>query len=153
MLPAHTSHGIEEYLWDSSDTYNGSDIDPNEPIGDIDMEILGLNSNSNGRYCTFHAVCGDHVRVGDVLWLVETVEGHLEDAVKLVKIMDGVEGCTVVFIRCLQINLPIVRRNINNFCIVKELYNNLKNTYKRTKSHCNIGMAGVVLLNEIDRNV
>jgi hypothetical protein len=152
----NNNSNVEEVSWDSSDADNGSDIDEDEPIGDVDLEIVGLNSHSNGRYCSVHAVCGDHVRVGDVLRLVETVvtvDGHLEDAVKLVKITDGGEGCTVAFIPRLQINLPIVRRNINKFCVVKELYKNSTNTYKRTKSHRHIGMAGVVLLNEIDRNV
>jgi hypothetical protein len=143
----------EESLWNDSDTDDGSDIDPNEPIGDVQLEVVGLNSSSNGRSCTVHSVCGCSVRVGDVLRLIGTtvtVDGRLEGAVKLVKIVsDGVEGCVVAYIPRAQLDTPTVLRNVNGFCMVKELYQNRKFQWKREKSH--LGMAGVVLLNEIPR--
>jgi hypothetical protein len=125
-------HDLVEMLMDSDksqDTNNSSDIDPNEPISDTDLEIVGLFSNSNGCCCTIHTMCGNHVRVGDVLQLpktVVTIDGHLEDAVKLVKIKDVADACTVAFVPQLQVCLPIVLFNINHFCIVKELYSNSK---------------------------
>jgi hypothetical protein len=104
---------------------NGSDFDPNEPIGDIDLEIVGLIANNNGRSCSIHGCCGSELIVGDLLHLKETivmVEGRDEEyAVKLVRIDDGVEVCTMAFVPRLQLNLPIVRRNIGHFCVVKEL--------------------------------
>jgi hypothetical protein len=151
-------HDPVDTLMDSDSsvaTDNGSDIDPNEPIGDTDLEIVGLYANNNGRSCTIHTMCGDHVKVGDVLRLVKTVvtiNGHLEDAIKLIKIIDGADACTVAFIPRLQVRLPIVLRNINHFCVVKELYSQSTNSYKRQKLHRNLGMAGVVLLNEIPIN-
>jgi hypothetical protein len=101
--------------------------------GDIDFEIVGLFSNSNGCFCCCHWVCGEHVVEGDVLWLVMTVvsigEG-VEKAVKLVRIMDGMDGCTVGFIARVQSRLPKVLQNINKFCIVHELYHS---TYKQKR--------------------
>jgi hypothetical protein len=97
---------------DKYGTEDGSDIDPNEPIGDIDMEIVGLFGSSNGRCCSVHHGCGKHVKVGDLLCLKETlvtVDGMSEHAVKLVKITDGVDGCTVAFIPRLFMQLPKVR--------------------------------------------
>jgi hypothetical protein len=136
-------------------TDDGSDIDPNEPIGDIDMEIVGLLSDTNGRSCSVHTACGEYVRVGDLLRLKKTcvvVNGKTETAIKLNKITDdGVEGCTVAFVPRIHLTTPIVLRNINCFCRVKELYCNSKYTFIREKSHRNMGMAGVVLLNEIPR--
>jgi hypothetical protein len=131
---------------------NGSDFDPNEPIGDVDLEIVGLLANNNGRSCSIHGCCGSELVVGDVLRLKETivtVEGRDEYAVKLVRIDDGVEGCTVAFVPRLQLDLPIVQRNIGHFAVVKELYQHSKYSFLRSKSHRNLGMAGVVLLNEI----
>jgi hypothetical protein len=134
---------------------DGSDIDPNEPIGDIDLEIVGLLSNSNGRSCSVHEICGEYVRVGDVLRLkktVVTIQGKTEEAIKLNKITDGVEGCTVAFIPRLMIDVPRVTKNINHFCIVKELYCFSASKFLREKSHRAMGMAGVVLLNEIPQS-
>jgi hypothetical protein len=93
-------HDPVETLMDldlSVSTNNGSDIKPNEPIGNTDLENVGLYGNSNGHSCTIHTMCGDHVCVGEVLCLVKTVasiEGHFEDAIKLVKINDGCDSCT-----------------------------------------------------------
>jgi hypothetical protein len=123
--------------------------------GDIDFEIVGLFSNSNGRFCCCHRVCGAHVVEGDVLRLVMTLvsigEG-VEAAVKLVKIMDGMDGCTVGFIPRVQSRLPKVLQNINKFCIVHELYQSSPSTYKRKKGEKNHGMASAILLSTIPLN-
>jgi hypothetical protein len=136
----------------NNDTDDGSDIDPNEPIGEIDLEICGLLGN--GRSCSVHSECGSHLRVGDLLRLKATMitleDGRDERAVKLLKITsDSVEGCTVGFIPRMVLNTPTVQRNLNQFCVVKELYCNSASLFKRQKSNRYMGMAGVVLLNEI----
>jgi hypothetical protein len=120
--------------------------------GDIDFEIVGLFSNSNGRFCCCHRVCGEHVVEGDVLRLVMTVVSigeEVEEAVKLVRIMDGMDGCTVGFIPRVQSRLPKVLQNINKFCVVHELYNSSSSTYKRKKGEKNHGMASAILLGTI----
>jgi hypothetical protein len=130
-------------------------LNPLEPIGDIDLEIVGLHCSNNGRSCVSHEICGQHVIVGDVLRLVRTtvtVKGVVEPAVKLVKIIDGVDCCVVGFIPRLQMSLAKVEGNINKFCMVKELYSTSDNSYKRGLSCKNMGMAGVVLLDLIPLN-
>jgi hypothetical protein len=95
------------------------------------------------------------VQVGDVLRLVRTtvtVRAIDEPAVKLVKVFDGVDGCTVAFVPRIQMSLQKVIQNINKFCVVKELYQDSTNSYKRELSHRNLGMAGVVLLDLIPIN-
>ena len=67
----------------------------------INFEIIGLYATNNVRACVQHACCGEHVRVGDVLRLrtvVVTIKKTPEEAVKLVKIVEGMETYTVGFI-------------------------------------------------------
>jgi hypothetical protein len=122
-----------------------------EPIGDINLEIVGLNSHSNGRFCCIHPVCGDFVKVGDLLRMVPTVVtilGLPEPAIKLVKMVDGQEGCTVAFVPKVQATLPIVLANLQKFCVVKVLYNISGDSYTRKRSYRNMGMAGVVVVGD-----
>jgi hypothetical protein len=111
----YTGNGEEESL-SGNDTDEGADIDVYKPIGDVDLEIVGLFSSSNGRSCCFHSECGSVVKVGDLLRLKPTmvmVEGLAENAVKLSKITnDGVEGCIVAYIPRNIINVPTVQQNL-----------------------------------------
>jgi hypothetical protein len=68
--------------------------------GDIDFEIVGLFSSSNGRFCCMHKTCGEHVCVGDVLRLVKTIiviGTTSEEVIKLVKIIDGTDACGWIY--------------------------------------------------------
>jgi hypothetical protein len=133
----------------------GIDNNQQASLGSIDFEIVGLFSSSNGRFCCSHKVCGQHVCVGDVLRLVKDIVDigdHTEEAIKLVKIIDGTDGCTVGFIPRVQSNLPKVVENINKFCIVHELYCSSNSVYKRKKGEKNQGMAGAILLECIPIN-
>jgi hypothetical protein len=127
----------------------------NQPSSGLDLEIVGLLSHTNGRSCTQHNICGENVMVGDVLRLVKTVvtvNGVAEEAVKCVRISDGIDSCTVAFVPRNLHNLEIVKNNINSFVIVKEIYADSDNTYKKRKANKNFGMAGVVLLREIPQD-
>ena len=115
----------------------------------MDIEIVGLSSNTNGRSCTLHAVCGDAVEVGDVLRLVPcvvTINHETEEAIKVVKVVDGVDTCTVAFVPRVQSSLPGVKGHTYKFVQVIELYSKSDSPYKRSKSQSNRGMARVSLL-------
>jgi hypothetical protein len=119
-----------------------------------EFEIVGLHHNSNGRSCCQHTTCGMSVVVGDVLRLVHVVlqirEGSPpEDAIKMIKIMDGVEGCCVGFVPRPYAKLQRIRDKIGTFCIVTELYDNSINIFKRRMSHRNYGVAACIFLNDI----
>ena len=108
------------------------------------LEIVGLESDTNGRSCTVHETCGESVEVGDALRLVECVISHNgvnKIAVKCVKVMDGQDTCTVAFLPRALASLPKVQQHLNKFVQVSELYNDSKNMYKRAKSQANHGMA------------
>ena len=116
-----------------------------------DFEIVGLLSSTNGRSCTLHDCCGKEVEVGDVLRLVActvSVDGVVEEALKLVRVLDGVDQCTVAFVPRVLMSLPAVKNHINKFVQVSELYKESENSYKRDKSYKNCGMAKVSTLDE-----
>lgn len=120
-----------------------------------DLEIVGLFSSTNGRSCSAHQCCGKEVKKGDILRLVKTVvtvNMAPEEAIKLVRIIDGVDGCTVAFVPRVWTNLNMVKRNINKFVVVQELYEHSSNVSKRMKSKRNLGVAGCIYLDEIPRD-
>jgi hypothetical protein len=127
----------------------------NPPQGSIDLEVVGLMGVGNGRSCNIHQCCGAEVKVGDLLRLVKTVVTvgqKSEEAVKLVRVIDCVDGCTVGFIPRCWTELDKVQRNINKFVVVKELYRESTNVCKREKSARNVGMCSVIFLENIPRN-
>ena len=101
----------------------------------MDFEIVGLHHSSNGRSCSIHQRCGSSVLVGDVLRLVNTtvtVDGVDEPAIKCVKVIDGIDTCTVAFVPRVQAQLSKVKDNINRFVQVVELYTDSDSPYKRS---------------------
>jgi hypothetical protein len=122
---------------------------------DFDFEVVGLYRSTNGRSCCQHEFCGAHLQIGDVVRLVGTVvtvSDEIEEAIKIVRIMDGADGCTVGFIPRVQASLPKMQRAINRFAIVQDIYNTSANTYKIGKSKRNNGMACCILLSSIEQN-
>jgi hypothetical protein len=118
----------------------------------MDIEIVGLQSCTNGRSCSLHEVCGDYVEVGDLLRLlptVVTINGIDQGAIKLVRLMDEADGCTVAFIPRILMDLPRVQNNLTKFCVVKELYRESSNSFKRHKNHRNMGCASCYFLDDI----
>ena len=121
----------------------------------FDFEVVGLQSSSNGRSCTIHECCGEDVGIGDVLRLVGctvAVDGVVEEALKLVKVVDGIDCCTVGFVPRALMNLSSVKNQVNKFVQVSELYKDSPNGYKRDKSYKNCGMARVSTLDEEGQN-
>ena len=111
-----------------------------------DIEIVGLNSCTNGRSCSLHPICGESVMVGDVLRLVEcvvTVNSETKTAVKCVKVIDGIDTCTVAFVPQVIAKLEHVQAHLNKFVQVVELYGEAENSFKRSKS-----MASCALLHD-----
>jgi hypothetical protein len=95
------------------------------------------------------------VVVGDLLRLVRTVvdiDGRTETAIKLVRIVDGYDGCTVGFVPRVHSRLRKVVDCLDKFAVVQELYSSSNNSYKREKSAKNRGMASACLLDYIPRN-
>ena len=66
------------------------------------------------------------------------------------RVIEGMDGCTVNFVPRVLSKLPVVQKHINKFVIVVDLYEDSPNLYKRDKSFKNCGMASVVTLNEDD---
>jgi hypothetical protein len=121
----------------------------------IDFEVVGLYSSTNGRSCCCHKTCGNEVVVGDFLRLVciaVDLYGQTEAAIKLVRIIEGIDGCTIGFVPRVQSKLPKVVDCLDKFAVVRELYSSSHSSYKREKSIKNRGMASACLLDYIPRN-
>jgi hypothetical protein len=69
-----------------------------------DGEIVWLKSGTNGRSCKTHFCCGASLHVGylvqfHLIMLEVEVEGGADvEAMKVIKIKDGTEGCYVGFL-------------------------------------------------------
>jgi hypothetical protein len=75
-----------------------------------DIEIVVLDSLTNGRSCTCHATCGEYVFVDNVLRLV-TINGFTEEAIKLLNFKDAMDSCMVAYVPRVSVNLPKVSRS------------------------------------------
>jgi len=116
-----------------------------------DGEIVGLHSSNNGRSCTIHDCCGDHLALGDLIRFkldIVSIEGIVEKAIRAIRIVDDTELCTIGF-------LPrnIVRTSkdkyIGKFAQIIELYDYSDMEAKRRKSHRNLDIASFRLLENI----
>jgi hypothetical protein len=63
---------LEHHEWIVWQQTTMSDIDPNQPIGQIHLKVLGLLSSTNGQDCSLHSECGSTVKLGDHLYLEPT---------------------------------------------------------------------------------
>jgi hypothetical protein len=149
---AASPHG-DAILYDSSTSDVEDDV---SMVGQaIDFEIVGLYGSTNGRSCCFHKTCGKDMEVGNLLRLVKTIveiNGQTEMAIKLVRSVDGVDGCTIGFVPRVQSKLPKVVDCLDKFAVVRELYSLSRCTYKREKSAQNRGMASATLLDYITKD-
>ena len=68
----------------------------------VTLEIVGLESNTQGRSCEMHATCGCLVKEDVVLRLRKVqvvVEGMEESAIAAYHVSDGVDTCRVGFLK------------------------------------------------------
>jgi hypothetical protein len=87
----------------------------------IDFEIVGLYSITNGRSCCCHKSCRKEVVVENLLRLnctVADIDGRTGTAVKLVRKIEGIDGCTVGFVPRVQSKLPRVAHCLDKFAVV-----------------------------------
>jgi hypothetical protein len=140
---------IEVNVFEMSPSLSFEDINIPAPQGGIDLEVVGICSNTNGQSCCVHDCCGDSLSKNELLQLVKcvvTINKKTEEAVKFVHVTADGDRCTIGYLPRVWMNLPIVQKNINNFCIVREIYDESDNRCKRLKSQRNKGMAGFIFL-------
>jgi hypothetical protein len=117
-----------------------------------DLEIVGLHASTNGRSCSVHTYCGQHVKVGDLLRLVKcvvTINGYTQEAVKCVRIVDGTDSCHVAFVPIPFARSAKITSKLGDFVYVLELYDKPDSAYKRSKSATKKGMAACIFLDSI----
>ena len=117
-----------------------------------EVEIVGLNSSTNGRSCYVHDCCGEVVKKGDLIRLkkcIVTVNNIPQEAIKCVRVHDGVEPCTIGFIPKVLVKNQAINTMLNRFAQIVELYNESESTMKRRKSTMYKGMAKCTLLDHV----
>jgi hypothetical protein len=83
---------------------------------------------------------------------VVDIDGRAEVAIKLVRIIEGIDGCTVGFVPRVHSKLPKVVGCLDKFAVVRELYSSSHSSHKQEKSIKKRGMASACLLDYIPRN-
>jgi hypothetical protein len=78
--------------------------------------------------------------------MVVTVGSKSKEAVKLVRVIDCVNGCKVSFIPRCWTELDKVQDDIIKVVLVNELYQESTSVCKRDKSAQNVGMCSIILL-------
>jgi hypothetical protein len=118
-----------------------------------DGEIVGLASGSNGRSCEVHECCGAAIRVGDLvrfrLTMLEIEGGEPVEALKVLKITDGTEGCHVGFLPRHFVTGARRSQMINAFGQIIVLYKDTTIEVLRRKNARLHGVASFRLLTDI----
>jgi hypothetical protein len=119
------------------------------------LMIVGLDKPTDDKKscCREYVSCGAHVQVNDLLRLVpgNYAVGKQGRGVKLVKILDGTETCTVGHVPKKYENLPKVKANLYQFVQVCHIgrYADSKRMRKLDRKHH--GIASVSFLNDIPK--
>ena len=116
------------------------------------VEIVGINSNTNGRSCEEHHTCGCVLEDDTLIRLRKCqvyINGHEQSAVGVYWVSDGVDRCLVGFLHRHQV------KHLNKLegalCQVTEVYSdNSDSPMKRHKHKKNFGcaIAAIVSSNE-----
>ena len=120
-------------------------------LGEI-VEIVGINSNTNGRLCEEHHTCGCVLEENSLVQLQKHqvyINGHEQSAVGVYWVSDGVDQCLVGYLHHHQV------KHLNKLegalCQVTEVYSdNSDSPTKQHKHKKNFGcaIAAIVSCNE-----
>ena len=116
-----------------------------------DLEIVGLSSSTSGRSCILHEMCGETLNEGDVCRLIlitVVINQREEEAIKVVKVVDGTDTCTIGFVSRSFTAMERVYSHAGRLVEINEIYKNLGNEYKQQLAARNKGMASASLLDE-----
>jgi hypothetical protein len=109
------------------------------------MEVVGLESSSDGRSCNQHLCCGQYIRKNDKLvcqWQMQAINSNTPEAVVQVYALnnDGLPSCHVGYIPKRYFKKFGVQRFQLMFLRVKTDYRVSLNSMERHRSHYNYGM-------------
>jgi hypothetical protein len=114
-----------------------------------ELEIVGLSESDNGRSCHRHAVCGESVRVGDVLRMKIAIvhfNGQLREAFKFVSVESATECCTVGYAPKFLVHRLMIEECHDKCVRVTKLYNDSENWMEARMSQTNRGMGLCVII-------
>ena len=121
------------------------------PLGEI-VEIVGINSNTNGRSCEEHHTCGCVLEEDSLVRLRKRqvyINGHKQSAVGVYWVSDGVDQCLVGYLHCHQV------KHLNKLegalCQVTEVYSDNSDSpmkWHKHKKNFGCAIAAIVSSNE-----
>lgn len=89
--------------------------------------------------------------MGDVCRLVKCnvlIQGIPEEAIKVVKVVDGSDACMVAFVPRSFQSMERIYSHIGGLIVINEIYKDSLNPYKQRLATNNKGMASASLVNE-----
>jgi hypothetical protein len=116
---------INENYGGLAPSLNCVDLNIQPPEGVIDLEMVGISGILNGQSFCQHYCCGASLLENELLRLVKcvlTTNKKTEEAVKFVHVTAENDGCAIGYLPRVWLKHPKMAQNINNFCIVCELY-------------------------------
>ena len=120
------------------------------PLGEI-VEIVGINSNTNGHSCEEHHTCGCVLEEDCLVRLRKRqvyINGHEQSAVGVYWVSDGMDRCLVGYLHCHQV------KHLNKMecalCQVTEVYSD--NSDSPTKWHKHKKNFGCAIAAIVSRN-
>lgn len=114
--------------------------------GHLMIEGLDEPTDDKKSCCCQCVNCGAHLQLNDVLRLVP---GFGKQGIKLVKILDGTETCTVAHVPKKYANLPKVQVNLYQFVQVCHIGRDADSKRMRKLDRKHHGIASVSFLNDI----
>ena len=121
------------------------------PVG-VTVEVVGIESNTQGRNCEHHSTCGSLVEEDVVLRLRKVqviVDGSEETAIAAYVVSDGIDSCRVGFLK--RHLVKHWKRYDGALAQVTEVYErDSSSPTKRKMFHHNIGCCLCSIISDID---
>ena len=124
------------------------------PLGEI-VEIVGINSNTNGRSCEEHHTCGCVLEEDSLVRLRKHqvyINGHEQSAVGVYWVSDGMDRCLVGYLHRHQV------KHLNKLegalCQVTEVYSDNSDSptkWHKHKKNFGCAIAAIVSSNESNK--
>lgn len=117
------------------------------------VDIVGIRSNTNGRSCTEHAICGE-ILDRDMVVRFRKVQvmkgGSSVDAIAVYHVTDGIDACRVGFLK--EHLVPRWSHYEMKLAQIVELYGCSLNSYKRSRHYRNLGCCRAIIISQDDED-
>ena len=118
-----------------------------------DHHIVGVLDSSHGQGCVVHRCCGESLRPDDLVrfrtTFLDDPSGEVIDAMKVIKIVDGIEGCCVGFLPR-RLAADYKDKYATKFAQILAVYSETERVPAKRKREHSLGIATFTLLDDIE---